>query len=162
MAFGIAAVKRVRQFAPSSTLHLIYKALVQPYFDYYNVVWGNCGIKLADKLQKLQNRAARALTFSNYDTDDPQLFKRLNWENLSTQCDIQKAIMVFKSLKNLAPECLGSKFTSRSRTTPYTFRASENKLAIPLPRTRNYLRNSFNYSGAVLWNSPPQNLRPVK
>jgi len=26
-------------------------------------------MKLADKLQKLQNRAARTLTFSNYDTD---------------------------------------------------------------------------------------------
>ena len=66
--------------------------------------------------------------------------------------------MVFKSLNNLAPEYLGSKFTSRSMTIPYTFRDSENKLAIPLPRT-NYLRNSFNYSGAVLWNSLPQNLR---
>ena len=69
--------------------------------------------------------------------------------------------MVFKSLNNLAPENLGSKFTSRSLTTPYTFRDSENKLAIPLPRT-NYLRNSFNYSGAVLRNSLPQNLRQAK
>ena len=56
---GIAAVKQVRQFIPSSTLHLIYKALIQPHFDYCSVVWGNCGIKLADKIQKLQNRAAR-------------------------------------------------------------------------------------------------------
>ena len=46
-------------------------------------------------------------------------------------------------------------------TTPYTFRDSENKLAIPLPRT-NYLRNSFSYSGAVLWNSLPQNVRQAE
>ena len=62
IASGIAAIKRVRQFVPPATLHLIYKALIQPHFDYCNVVWGSCGIKLADKLQKLQNRAARALT----------------------------------------------------------------------------------------------------
>ena len=43
-------------------------------------------------------------------------------------------------------------------STPYTFRDSENKLAIPLPRT-NYLRNSFSCNGAVLWNSFPQNIR---
>ena len=49
------AIKRVRQFVPPATLHLIYKALIQPHFDYCNVVWGNCGIKLA----------ARALTFSS-------------------------------------------------------------------------------------------------
>ena len=59
IAFGVAANKRVRQFVPPATLHLIYKAFrIQPHFDYCNVVWGSCGIKLADKLQKLQNRAS--------------------------------------------------------------------------------------------------------
>ena len=50
---GIAAIKRVRQFVLPATLHLIYEALIQPHFDYCNVVWGTCGIKLADKLLKL-------------------------------------------------------------------------------------------------------------
>ena len=80
-----------------ATLHLIYKALIQPHFDYCNVVWGSCGIKLADKLQKLQNRARRALTFSSYDADASQLFQNLNCKNLSTQRDIQKALMVFRA-----------------------------------------------------------------
>ena len=124
---GIAAIKRVRQFVPPATLHLIYKALIQPHFDYCNVVWGSCGIKLADKLQKLQNRAARALTFSSYDADASQLFQNLNWKNLSTQRDIQKALMVFKSLNGLAPEYLSSKFIVRSNTFPHTFRDSVNK-----------------------------------
>ena len=97
IASGIAAIKRVRQFVPPATLHLIYKALIQPHFDYCNVVWGSCGIKLADKLQKLQNRAARALTFSRYDANASQLFQNLNCKNLSTQRDIQKALMVFRA-----------------------------------------------------------------
>ena len=50
---GIAAVERVRPFVPSATLHLIHKVLIQPHFDYCNVVWGNCNMKLAEKLQKL-------------------------------------------------------------------------------------------------------------
>ena len=158
---GIAAIKRVRQFVPSAKLHLIYKALIQPHFDYCNVVLGNCGIKLADKLQKLQNRAARALTFSNYDADASQLFENLNWKNLSTQRDIHKALLVFKSLNGLAPEYLSSKFIGRSNTIPYTLRDSANKLTIPQPRS-NYLRNSFRYSGAVLWNSLPQTLRQAE
>ena len=29
-------IKRVRQFVPLATLHLIYKALIQPHFDYCN------------------------------------------------------------------------------------------------------------------------------
>ena len=66
--------------------------------------------------------------------------------------------MVFKSRHGLAPEYLSSKFIARSNTTSYTFRDSVNKLTIPQPRT-NYLRNSFPYSGAVLWNSLPEKLR---
>ena len=38
--------------------------------------------------------------------------------------------------------------------TSYNLRNSDNKLAIPLRRT-NYYKNSFGYSGAVLWNSLP-------
>lgn len=34
VASVIAAIKKVRQFVPPATLHPIYKALIQPYFDY--------------------------------------------------------------------------------------------------------------------------------
>ena len=44
------------------TLKTIYYSLVQPYFDYRDVVWGDCSKTRADKLQKLQNRAARIIT----------------------------------------------------------------------------------------------------
>ena len=47
IAPGAPAIKRVRQFVPPATLHLIDKALIQPHFDYCNVVSGSCGIKLA-------------------------------------------------------------------------------------------------------------------
>ena len=61
---GIGAIKRVRHLVPQATLHLIYQALFHPLFNYCNTVWGNCGITLRKKLQKLQNKATRVLTFS--------------------------------------------------------------------------------------------------
>ena len=66
--------------------------MIQPHFNYCNVVWRSCGIRLADKLQKLHNRALQALIFSSYDADASQLFQKLNWKSLSTQRDIQKAL----------------------------------------------------------------------
>ena len=39
---GIGAIKRIRDFVPTPTLHCIYNALVQCLFDYCNIVWGNC------------------------------------------------------------------------------------------------------------------------
>ena len=66
--------------------------------------------------------------------------------------------MVYKSLNSPAPDYLAEMFIDRSNITNYTLRDSSGKLAIPQPRT-DYIKNSFSYSGAVLWNSLPSDLR---
>ena len=67
-------------------------------------------LALSNKLQKLQNRTARILTFSSYDTDVEDSFSKLGWRKLSCQREMQKAIMVFKSLNGLTPEYLSELF----------------------------------------------------
>ena len=68
IASAIGALNRVRQFIGTDTALKIYIALIQPYFDYCSAVWDGLNITLNDKLQKLQNRAARIITKSRYDT----------------------------------------------------------------------------------------------
>ena len=67
VASDIGDIKQIRRLVRQASLHLIYQALIQANFDYCNIVWGNCGITLRNTIQKLQNRAARVLTDSNYD-----------------------------------------------------------------------------------------------
>ena len=67
IASGIGAINRIRPFIPSPTLHYLYNALIQSHLDYCNLVWGNCGKTLFDRLQKLQSHSACVLTFSSYD-----------------------------------------------------------------------------------------------
>ena len=43
IASGIGAIKRCRPFAPTEALVCAYNAIVQPHFDYCDIVWGNCG-----------------------------------------------------------------------------------------------------------------------
>ena len=108
------------------------------------------------------NYAARVLTYSYYDADTNELMKILGWKNLETQRQIHKDQMVYKYLTGLAPNYLSSKFIQRSDViTSYNLRDSENKLAVSLPRT-NYYKNSFSYSGAILWNSLPSSIRKAK
>ena len=161
IASCIGILKKNRSFVPFETLLCIYNALVQPHFNYCSVVWGNCNKSLSIKLQKLQNRAARILTSASYDANADDLFVRLGWQKLSLQRELKTATMVYKSLNGLAPEYLKSMSTDRSSTTTYSLRNCEGKLAVPLPRT-NFLKNSFSYSGAVLWNSLPTNLRQAQ
>ena len=130
IASGIGALKRVRPFVPATTLLYIYNFLIQPHFDYCSVVWGNCNKTLADKLQQLQNRAARVLTFSSYDTSADPLIRQLGWNKLDNQRKFHKAVMVHNALHGLSPDYLCSMFTDRSSITSYSLRDTEGKLAI--------------------------------
>ena len=158
IASGVGALKRARSFVPYETLRSVYMSLVQPHFDYWDSVWGNCTKALANKLQKLQNRAARILTHSNYDANADFLIQQIGWKKLHSQRSIHKAVMIYKSLNGLAPDYLSAKFLDRSSVCNYSLRGTEGKLAVPMPHT-NYMKNSFSYSGAVLWNSLPIELR---
>ena len=63
VASGIAAIKRIRQFVPPATLHLIYKALIQPHFDYCNVVWGSCGRQTSRQTSKTPKSRSASSNF---------------------------------------------------------------------------------------------------
>ena len=65
------------------TLKTIYYSLVQPYFDYCDVVWGDCSKTRADKLRKLQNIAARIITRADYSIRSSDVLNSLGWSNLA-------------------------------------------------------------------------------
>ena len=65
---------------------------------------------------------------------------------------------MFKSLNGLAPVYFQDLFSERN--TDYDFRDSFRKLNLPKQRT-DYLKRNFGYSGALLWNSLPENIRAI-
>ena len=78
---AIGALKRVRPFIPTDVAVQIYTALILPHFDYCSPVWDSMSGCLSDKLQKLQNRAAREL-LSHLLIRAPTSFSRcLSWRS---------------------------------------------------------------------------------
>ena len=62
MALGIDALKQMRDYVTKETAIQVHQGLVQPYFSSCAPVWDGIGKTLSEKLQKLQNRAACAIT----------------------------------------------------------------------------------------------------
>lgn len=68
IASAIGALKRRRPIITTDAAIQIYRALIQPHFDYcWLSVWDGLGETLSCKLRKLQNRAARVILWTNYD-----------------------------------------------------------------------------------------------
>ena len=155
---GLAILKRVSTTIPFDTRMNMYYALVMPYFNYCSTVWGNIGKGLSDKFQKLQNRAARILTFSNYETRSNVLLDELGWERLENIRHKQLAMIMYKIHNNLSPSYLRQIFTNTSNVHAHNLRNSEINCYVPKPRTE-YAKGSLHYRGSVMWNKIPSEIR---
>ena len=77
---------------------------------------------------------------------------------LEHQRAASKSIMMYNAVNNQTPNYLSSRFFPCNEALSYNLRNTEGKLSIPQPRTK-YCKRSFSYSGAVLWNSLPNEIK---
>ena len=83
------------------------------------------------------------------------ILRTLDWENLETRWYLTKATFLYKVLSNSAAPILKDSFTSRNILLHnYSLRNSQTDLTLPKPN-REFLKRSFKYSGAYLWNNLP-------
>ena len=130
----------------------MYEALVAPYFDYCSEVLGCMGKGLCDRLQRLQNRAGRIITFGDHNIRSADILQDLGWDTLEQRRSKQLAISVFKSLNNLYPESLLKNFFKQtSRVHSYNVRGASNNVFVPRPHSE-AAKQAFSYGGAVMWN----------
>ena len=148
----LAALRRLRQICPQSTLVTIYKSLILPHFDYCTAVWSSIGNGLSQKLEKLQNRAARIITGSSWDARSAPILHTLKWNSLADRRAKQLKSLMFKTVNHLVPEYLCDKFANVNTIHRHNLRGAQHNLFVPRPNTE-ALKKSFCYRGAVSWNS---------
>ena len=108
-----------------------------------------------DKLQRFQSRAARVLTGAKYDIRSADIIQTLSWDTLDVRWFHAKSTLMYKILKDdTAPNLRNSFFRRNVDQTDYHLRNSATDLTLPKPK-REFLKRSFKYSGAVLWNQLP-------
>ena len=130
-------------------------------YRYGHWVWGYTTAHNINKVQLLQNRAARILT-GNYDyvnTRCIDLVKTLGLMNVSSQRrDYFMIILMFKSMHGLVPNYLCDDITMQRdiavRTTRFTI---NNNVHVP-HITLECFKTAFAYRGPALWNALPEHI----
>ena len=105
-------------------------------------MWGCAGTTEINRLQKLQNRAARILVNSSFDTPSNQLIEKLGSKTINELIDLDSKTTVFKSLNELAPPYLRSLFRKNSQSTSYRLRNTSTDLRSP-KQVQRMARNPF-------------------
>ena len=61
---GIGMLRHGKRYFPLTTVQSMYQSIIEPHFRFCCSVWGVCSATALNKLQRLQNRAARIATSS--------------------------------------------------------------------------------------------------
>jgi hypothetical protein len=161
----IGLLRKLKHLLPVQCVDNVYRTTVQPHIDYCLPVWGfTSGINL-QRVQRLQNRAARIIT-GNFDffIRGIDLVKQLGWQTVSQRRDYFTCLTVFKSLRGLAPHYMQDLFTYRNDIVDpdvVTRSSSRDDLFVPLV-TKQVYAQSLQFTGAQLWNSLPVSIRQIQ
>ena len=74
------------------------------HFDYCSLVWGNCNKTFREKIQKLQNRAARIISGDTYEVRSHEILNKLRWKTLEELREQQMTNYVTKAMRQAQPE----------------------------------------------------------
>jgi hypothetical protein len=102
---------------------------------------------LKDKLQILQNRAARVITEARCDDRirSSDLLEGLGWDNLQVRQAKLKSILMYKILNENCSPCLRESLVRlRELNRGHNLRNQETDLALPKPKAI-FLKRSFKY-----------------
>ena len=78
-----------------------YKGLVRPVLEYGSSVWDPYTLGLQEKLEKVQNSAARFVT-RNYTQEEgstTDILEHLKWESLKKRRKVKRLVLLYKGLK---------------------------------------------------------------
>ena len=157
LSSALFSIRQVK-FLPKSSLLTLYRSLVESRLRYCNVVWGNCGISLKNKLQHLQNRAVELINSDSELVNLNTAFKELSLLNVQQLIDYSTTTLVYDSIHGNCPEYLADLFIPASNIHNYQTRHARNGL---FPTHMNLVadQRSFLNRGCHLWNSLPQTLQ---
>ncbi len=126
--------------------------------DYSNALLGGCSARLINKLQMVQNAAARVLTRTRkYEHISPVL-STLHWLSIKHRIDFKILLMTYKALNGLAPQYLSELLSHYSPSRPVRFQNSGN-LIIPRISKSTAGGRTFSYLAPKLWNNLPNTVR---
>ncbi len=104
----------------------------------------------------------RVITGADYDVRSSEVLNKLGWETLARRRELNKLVLMYKVLGNHTAPNLKDLFSRRNASQNiYDLRNSETDLSLKKPKTE-FLKKTFGYSGAILWNSLPQDVKAAE
>ena len=156
--YHLRNIARIRKYISFKTAETLVHAFITSKLDHCNSVLFGLPKNLIDKLQAVQNAAARLISLTRkHDHITPVLID-LHWLPVAHRIKFKLLLLTFKALNGLTPIYIQELITTYK--PPRTLRSSSHLvLATKSYNLKSYGLRSFSVSAPLLWNSLPSSIR---
>ena len=106
--YHLRALSHIRRFLDIMSAKLLATSIVEAKVDYCNSLFTGLNDHDLQRLQRVQNRAARIVTNSRGTVSSGPLLRELHWLPVPNRIDYKIARLTFKALTNCQPPYLNS------------------------------------------------------
>ncbi|XP_077977043.1 uncharacterized protein LOC144432651 [Glandiceps talaboti] len=153
-------IRQIRKYLNQSATETLVHSLITSHLDYANTIMFGMSQYLFDRLQRVQNNAARVVKgLRKYDSISKTLIE-LHWLPVKARVDFKVILTVFKALNNAAPVYIRDMFV-RPDKPRYNLRKNSVRNLV-IPRSYNKINDrALAIAGPRLWNSIPDDLKDL-
>ena len=145
---------RLRNLIPCNAKLTLYKSAILPHLTYCHLVWNFCKSSDSRKIERVQERALRAIYKAKTETYE-ELLARARLPTLYNRRLQDIATLMYKVKNNLAPSCLSRLF--KTKNSQYCLRNWD--FEIPRFNTTGYGKHTIRYQGPYIWSKLSKELR---
>ncbi len=146
---SIYILNRVKRILPHRLMKTLYYSMIYTYINYGLVLWGHTYQYNKDKLFKIQKRAIRIISNSEYNAHTDPLFTKFNILKFEEIIKLESLKMMYKVINQLLPEPIINKFTINLNIhTHNTRQASDIHIT---QRSKQVTHNSIVHRGPEIW-----------
>ncbi|KAL8607345.1 hypothetical protein ACOMHN_039495 [Nucella lapillus] len=164
--FEIRKISSVRHYLTTDATKTLVSSLVISRLDYCNSLLAGVTLDLLNKIQKVQNCAARLICrLSKRDHITP-ILRNLHWLPISTRIDYKVACICFSFFDGTSPKyfsqagsCMFEKYKSKRELRSLYDNRILVSPKVQEKRKKKYGQRAISYAGPKVWNSLPYDVR---
>ena len=152
--FNLFQISKIKKYLSEEQIKSVMQAFVISKIDQNNGLLVGSPACLTNKLQSIQNAAAKLICGINRWDHVPAPLEQLHWLPVEYRVQFKVLLLVYKSINNKGPEYL------KELLIPYApdrclRSASSNSLVVPRMKLKTYGDRAFSAAGPKLWNQLP-------
>ena len=156
--FSLKNISRLRPSLSDSAAKTLVNALVTSRLDYCNGLLWNLPDKTLERLQYVQNSAARVITRTKRWQHITPTLKNLHWLPIQSRIKFKLLLLTYKCQQGIAPSYLSDLLQPHIPARNLRSIALE-QLAVPHTRLKSVGERAFSFSAPKLWNELPIEMR---